>query len=200
MAALVINALLFVSIPFLQNLLGFGPHLKTQPDQKRAIIAEYVRPQTKEVKPPTAIFRSVRPGATSHAGAGSGSGEGPSMRFTPDLAVEGGSGAGIAMGGGDLSAMVFEEGKTDEGITSLSMDPIPYPDEAREQGVEGSLEVLLVIGRDGRVAAIEIVRSPHPAITAVARRIIAQWKFKPAKNKGVPVNVRVRKVIDFKLD
>ncbi|MBD3321562.1 MAG: hypothetical protein GF350_10760 [Chitinivibrionales bacterium] len=37
-------------------------------------------------------------------------------------------------------------------------------------------------------------------MSKAARNTVSEWKFKPAKNKGVPVKVRVRQVFEYKLD
>jgi protein TonB len=122
------------------------------------------------------------------------------MRFSPDLDVAGESGDGIGMETGDLEAVIFEEGRTDEDIVPLNVNPVPYPERARELGIEGVLLMELIIGRDGSVESVEIIKSPHASITSAARKQVAGWKFKPARNKGIPVRVRARKEIEFRLD
>jgi TonB family protein len=120
------------------------------------------------------------------------------FKFTPDLSVEGTG--GVAMEQDELAAVVFEEGETDEPAVPLYQPPIPYPDRARDLEIEGTLEVILIIDTQGKVGSIEVVRSPHVSITNAARKVIATWRFKPARNKGVPVRMRVRQVIEFALE
>jgi TonB family protein len=62
------------------------------------------------------------------------------------------------------------------------------------------LLIELVIGVDGKVESVEILKSPHASISAEARKHALRWLFRPAKNKGVPVRVRARKEIEFRLD
>jgi protein TonB len=100
----------------------------------------------------------------------------------------------------ELAAVIFEEGETDEPAVPLYQPAIPYPDRARDLEIEGILEVTFTIDPRGKVTSIEVVRSPHITITNAARKIIATWRFKPAKNKGVPVHMRVRQVIEFTLE
>ena len=100
----------------------------------------------------------------------------------------------------DLAAVIFEEGETDEDVVSVRVTPIQYPERARELGIQGVLLIELVIGRDGKVETVDIVKSPHPSISAAARKAVQSWRFKPAKNKGIPVRVRARKEIEFKLE
>jgi protein TonB len=94
---------------------------------------------------------------------------------------------------------VFEEGETDERPVPMQTTPVAYPLAARERGIEGKLVVFFIIGHDGKVKSIEVKESPSPIITREAKRTIAKWRFKPGKKKGIPVNVRAKKEIDFVL-
>ena len=67
-------------------------------------------------------------------------------------------------------------------------------------GLSGTLIIEIVIGRKGEVESVKIVKSPHSSFARQARQTVMGWRFKPGRNKGVPVRVRARKVIEFKLD
>jgi len=127
------------------------------------------------------------------------------MKFVPDLAVDAGSGGDAAAGvvqvakTQDLQVEVFEEGETDERPVPLDTRPISYPLQARERGIEGKLVVYFVIGHNGKVKSIDVRESPSPIITREAKRTISRWRFKPGKKKGIPVNVRAKKEVDFVL-
>jgi protein TonB len=197
-AAAGISFVFFVLISLLHNLFGapFSTGAAT-PEQHR-IIAEIVKPPPpREEKRAVERMRSVRQPSSQGIG---GQASSAIARFTPDLGIETQGGAGIAVAGQELAAEVFEEGQTDENAAPLFQTTVPYPDRARELGVQGTLEVVFIVDTDGRVSSIDIVKSPHPSISAAARKTIAQWRFKPAKNKGVPVKMRMRQVIDFALD
>ncbi|HON10197.1 MAG TPA: energy transducer TonB, partial [Chitinispirillaceae bacterium] len=71
---------------------------------------------------------------------------------------------------------------------------------ARELEIEGVLEMLIVIDMQGKVKNIDIVRSPHSSITTAAKKTVSTWRFKPARNKNIPVQVRVRQIVEFNLD
>jgi protein TonB len=123
------------------------------------------------------------------------------MRITPDLAVDGpDNGNGAVVTKQEVKAEVFEEGQVDEPAAAILKTPLKYPERARELGIEGALQVEFIVSHQGKVTDIQIISSPSPDITAEAKRTIATWKFKPAKNKGIPVNMRFRQAIDFKLD
>jgi TonB family protein len=123
------------------------------------------------------------------------------MKFTltPDLST-GGIGDGVAIQQRELTAEVFEEGEADENVTPVFKPSLSYPPRARELAIEGTVAVTFVVGVRGEVREIEEIDAPHESFMKEARKTISRWKFKPARNKGVPVNQRVKIAIDFSLD
>jgi protein TonB len=64
----------------------------------------------------------------------------------------------------------------------------PYPPAAIRRGTEGSVTARVLIGADGRVKAIDIVKSPSDDLSEATRKqALARWRFKPATRDGVPV-------------
>ena len=64
----------------------------------------------------------------------------------------------------------------------------PYPPAEIRRGTEGSVTARVLIGADGRVKAIDIVKSPSDGLSdATRRQALARWRFKPATRDGVPV-------------
>ena len=96
--------------------------------------------------------------------------------------------------------MVFNESEVDEPPRELSSTPLQFPEAARSARASGTLEVEIVIGRDGRVESVKINETPHPSISREAERTIPRWTFQPGKNKGIPVRIRALKRIKFKLN
>ena len=192
-----ISFLLFITIPIVRDLVGYKkPQLKQAAGQRR-IFMEAVRPPEKKELAPLKTLRQVTTPAAGQAGA---MGENISFKLTPDLSIEGGGGVGVAMQGQDLDAMVFDESQTDENVVPISTPLVGYPQRARELGVEGTLEAIITIDRDGAVVKVDITKSPHPSISEEAKKVMATWRFKPAKIKNVPVKVRRIQTIEFKLD
>lgn len=187
-----INIILFSLFPLLHNLFDQAVHQAIAPREARTTVMEFHKPEKKEIAP---RIRNVRSVANRQRTSSSSSLQ---FKFSPDLAVEG-TGT-VAMEQTELAPAIFEEGQTDVPAVPLYKPAIAYPNRARELEVEGTLEVIIIIDTNGKVSSIEVVRSPHSSITAAARSIIATWRFKPAQNKGVPVSVRVRQVIEFSLD
>jgi protein TonB len=64
----------------------------------------------------------------------------------------------------------------------------PYPPAAIRRGTEGNVTARVLIGADGRVKAIDIVKSPSDDLSEATRKqALARWRFKPATRDGVPV-------------
>ena len=62
----------------------------------------------------------------------------------------------------------------------------PYPDLAREAGVEGTVVVQALVGPDGRVRDTRVLHS-IPLLNGAAQDAVRQWRFKPAAAGGTPV-------------
>ena len=147
------------------------------------------------------------------AGAQGGSGNGlPGL----DLGLEGeGAGMAVAAGGGGSGhgagtgtgngvgsqRMVYELGQVDQdAATDRIMDP-PYPRRAKEDGVEATLELRILVDERGRVETIEVMGAPpgygfEAALTSASR----DWRFRPAQLGGVPVPEWVRMPYSFHLN
>ena len=50
-----------------------------------------------------------------------------------------------------------------------------------------SVFLSVLIGIDGTVQQLKIVKSANPEIDKIAEERVAQWKFAPARKKGLPV-------------
>ena len=80
-------------------------------------------------------------------------------------------------------------------------DNIKYPAEAAKNGIEGRVIVRFVIGSDGTVGNVEIVRSVDPLLDAEALRVInAMPAWTPGKQDGKPVAVRYTIPVTFRSD
>jgi TonB family protein len=194
--ACVVNFCLFLVLPVFQDFLGrSGKH--TNGDLiAHEITPVAIQPHEPEKKNQAKRMRNIIP----DRGRASTDGSGREMRFSPDLGVAGAGGNSVGMETQELAAVIFEEGQTDENIVPVRVAPVPYPERARELGIEGVLLIEVVIGTNGRVESVDVIKSPHPSIAAAAKKAASEWVFKPARNKGIPVRVRARKEIEFRLD
>jgi TonB family protein len=76
---------------------------------------------------------------------------------------------------------------------------IVYPKQAREAGVQGVVIVEAVIGRDGRVKSVRVLKTLPMGLEEAAVTAVKQWKFKPATLEGKPVDVRYLLTVNAKL-
>ncbi|MEO6096522.1 MAG: TonB family protein [Fibrobacteria bacterium] len=194
LGTMLINLVLFAIIPIVQALLKDNGQEKGNKDPNYQIVMEMKTEEKEKQKPKARQIREVKMGSQGS------SIKSQSFKFQPDLAAAGGGGDGVDVGSQDMEVMVFNESEVDEPPRELSVTPLEFPEVARSARASGTLEVEIVIGRDGRVESLKINESPHPSISREAERTIPRWKFQPGKNKGIPVRIRALKRIKFKLN
>jgi periplasmic protein TonB len=73
-----------------------------------------------------------------------------------------------------------------------------YPDIAREAGVDGTVMVQALVGKDGKVKDTKVVKS-IPMLDQSAVAAVRQWVFKPALSNNKPVAVWVAVPVRFSL-
>jgi TonB family protein len=68
-----------------------------------------------------------------------------------------------------------------------------YPEEARKEGIEGTVILEATIDTDGNVAEVKVLRGGHESLNKAAAEAIKQWKYEPAiiEGKAMPVNITV---------
>ena len=77
---------------------------------------------------------------------------------------------------------------------------IRYPQIAIDTYIQGRVICQFVIGKDGSVEEIEIVRSIDPSLDKEALRVIKSMpKWKPGMQNGKPVKVRMTLPVNFRL-
>ena len=82
-------------------------------------------------------------------------------------------------------------------VKTVNVDPV-YPDIARAARKEGIVILEVVIGTDGRVESVRVLRGA-PMLDQAAVAAVQQWRFEPARlnNQVVPVVMTV--TVDFHL-
>lgn len=76
--------------------------------------------------------------------------------------------------------------------------PPEYPQEAKDQRIQGAVVLRVTIDQLGDVAAAELI-SGHPALAPAAIDAVKQWKYKPYLLNQQPVQVETQVVVDFTL-
>lgn len=196
--ATIVTCLMVTVIPLIQEVILGNRFQKSGSEEQRQVLAEIVRPQKKE--PPKTPAHRISKVDTRMNPAGSSAQAGMRFNFTPDLSVEGGGGEVAATSKDQFAPAIFEEGKTDEDVVPISKSMPQYPQIARDLGIQGEAEIIFVVNTEGRVESINIIKVPHPSFNAEIRKALAGWRFKPAKNQGIPVKLRMKQVITFTLN
>ncbi len=91
-----------------------------------------------------------------------------------------------------------EEGKITEPERIDGPNP-RYPEQARKEGINGVVVMEAVIGEDGSVREVEVVKSNAHVLSEAAIEAVEQWTFVPATLEGVPVAVRYLLTVKFNL-
>jgi protein TonB len=98
-----------------------------------------------------------------------------------------------------------EQDPVEGAFVAYDRAPIPYfrpapayPPWARDAGIEGRVVLHVLVGRDGRVARVTVIRDVE-GLTDGARETIARWRFHPALSGRNPVAVWVEIPIEFRL-
>jgi protein TonB len=95
--------------------------------------------------------------------------------------------------GGTKTAVGGSAGESAK-TTTLPLGPCEgrYTDEARRAGVEGTVILDIVVGEDGWVRDVAIVRGLAAGLGEAAVRALKSCRFTPGERGGKPVAVRVR--------
>ncbi len=71
-----------------------------------------------------------------------------------------------------------------------------YPEQARQTGVKGLVQLVATIGTDGRVKSVHTVKG-DPLLVNAAREAVLQWIYKPTLLNGTPVEAQTRVLVNF---
>ena len=86
------------------------------------------------------------------------------------------------------------------GLMNFISKNLKYPTICQESGVQGRVVVSFVVNKDGSTTDFRIIRSVDKYLDKEALRVLnGMPKWKPGKQKGVPVRVRYTVPINFKL-
>ncbi len=76
-----------------------------------------------------------------------------------------------------------------------------YPAQARRMGIEGKVYVTFVVGKDGALTDVKVLKGIGAGCDMEAIRVLSGApKWKPGKQRGRPVRVRMQLPIIFKLN
>ena len=105
----------------------------------------------------------------------------PSIRIPPDISSQ------KATRGSSLQI----------GRATSRVEPV-YPEEAKRQGVEGTVKLHVVVGRDGTVQSAEPISGPS-LLAKAATSVIREWHYAQTLLAGQPVETEQDIVVNFRL-
>jgi protein TonB len=75
-----------------------------------------------------------------------------------------------------------------------------YPQEAKKEGIEGTIVIDAVIAEDGHVRETRVKRGGDTRLVEAARNAVGQWRYKPVRDdNGEPQEVLFTVTIRFAL-
>ena len=76
-----------------------------------------------------------------------------------------------------------------------------YTPEAKQQGIQGTIELSVVVNADGTVGEVKVTKSLDDKYGLDQQAVIAmkKWQFRPGTKDGKPVAVQVTVEMSFKL-
>jgi len=97
--------------------------------------------------------------------------------------------------------MVYQMGQVDQDAATDRIQDPAYPRRAKEDGVEATLELRILVDERGRVEKVEVMGAPPGyGFEAALESASRQWRFRPAQLGGVPVPEWVRMPYSFHLN
>ena len=101
-----------------------------------------------------------------------------------------------------LSSTSLAQGDAGAGVLTkppaiLKQVDAPFPPEALDAGVGGTVVMEVDIGADGKVLDARVVQSAGPAFDGSALSAVKQFEFSPAEVDGQPAAVRIQYAYEF---
>lgn len=132
--------------------------------------------------------------------------------IAPELAALGaaaGNAVSINLGGAtqglSKEKFVFDQYELDQAPRPVVKTPPVYPYKARQDGVEGVVQVKILVREDGTVGEVLIVDSrastgPKDVFDDAVLAAVPRWRFEPGKIGGKTVSSWVVTALHFKLN
>lgn len=90
------------------------------------------------------------------------------------------------------------------GLSSLKSyiyDNLEYPENAKQEGIEGKVTVEFTINKEGKVEDEHVLRSTYQGFDNAALKVFRNMPdWEPGRQRGTAVRVRLRVPVEFKLD
>lgn len=98
---------------------------------------------------------------------------------------------------GSLQKLQIQGGEITTGLLIRRIEPI-YPREAKRKGIQGTVVLKAVIGKNGTIQELTPLSGPDELIPA-AVGAVEQWLYRPYLKNGKPVEVDTQITVNFAL-
>jgi len=86
-------------------------------------------------------------------------------------------------------------------LNSYIYDNLEYPEEAKQEGIEGKVTVEFTINMEGEVEDVKVLRSTYEGLNNAALSVFKNMPaWEPGKQRGKAVRVKLQVPVEFKLD
>jgi TonB family protein len=75
-----------------------------------------------------------------------------------------------------------------------------YPFEAKMKKIEGEVLLSAIIDKEGKIAALDVIASPHQLLTKSALDAVQTWTYKPYLLNGQPTEVDTTIIVNYNLN
>lgn len=125
------------------------------------------------------------------------------LALNPGLGEGGGAGALMWLGNVQKRAeaeseAIFSMADLDQKPRVVSQSAPEYPPELKRQKVNGTVHILFIVDKDGRVVDPRVQKSTLPQFERPALMAVKRWRFEPGKRSGKPVQFKMRVPITFR--
>ena len=157
------------------------------PAEETLMVAPDVKlPQGGQIGDPLSRFATLSNGPGGPGGIGKGCCDGV------------GSWEGNHFGSGPPG--IYPAGRQGVTVPQVIYNPEPgFSDEARKSKTQGTVVLLVVVGKDGRTYNIHVGQSLGMGLDEKAIEAVSRWRFKPATLNGQPVATQIAVEVDFHL-
>ena len=74
-----------------------------------------------------------------------------------------------------------------------------YPKEAKTAGIQGTVRLEAISGKEGDVVRLTLIMSPSAELARSAMEAVAQWKYQPTLLNGDPVEIQTVVGVNYTL-
>jgi TonB family protein len=104
----------------------------------------------------------------------------------------------VVTGNGEQESKIRIGGEVAQSNLVRKVQPV-YPVSAKSAGVQGTVELEVVISKDGVPAELRVVSSPSDDLSNSALEAVRHWRYRPTLLNGNPVEIVTTVIVNYTL-